>query len=112
MELGCGGGTILIIALTIFFRIDQYRAQGANLIFFVPTAISTIIASSKEKLINYRIGIPVALFGIIGSIIGTNISIKMDVNILKKLFGFFLILITINEIYLLIKENKKEKKKA
>ncbi len=111
MELECGGGTILIISLSIFFRIDQYRAQGANLIFFIPTAISAIWTSSKEKLIDFKIGIPIALFGIIGALIGANITTKMDVNVLRKCFGFFLILITINEIYLLIKEHKKEYKK-
>ena len=88
---------------------NQYRAQGANLIFFIPTAISAILTSSKEKLIDFKIGIPIALFGIIGAIIGTNISTKMNLNILRKAFGFFLIIITINEIRLLINEYKKEK---
>ena len=107
---GMGGGTILILILSVFIGIDQHVAQGANLIFFVPTSISAIITTFKEKLINWKIGIPVAVSGIVGAIIGAKISVNMDVNKLKKYFGIFLILITIYEIYSLIKTYKRERK--
>ena len=107
---GMGGGTILILILSVFMGIDQHVAQGANLIFFVPTSISAIITTFKEKLINWKIGIPVAISGIVGAIIGAKISVKMDVNRLKRYFGIFLILITIYEIYSLIKQYKISKK--
>ena len=107
---GMGGGTILILILSVFMGIDQHVAQGANLIFFVPTSISAIITTFKEKLINWKIGVPVAISGIIGAIIGAKISVNMDVNRLKRYFGIFLILITIYEIYSLIKQYKINKK--
>lgn len=107
---GMGGGTILILILSVFMGIDQHVAQGANLIFFVPTSISAIIITFKEKLINWKIGIPVAVSGIIGAIIGAKVSVNMDVNRLKMYFGIFLILITIYEIYSLIKQYKISKK--
>jgi len=108
---GMGGGTILILMLSIFMGIDQHVAQATNLIFFVPTSITAIIITIKEKLINWKIGIPVAISGIIGAIFGARISVNMDVNKLKKCFGFFLLLITIYEIYSLIKTYKKDRVK-
>ena len=107
---GMGGGTILILILSVFMGIDQHVAQGANLVFFVPTSISAIITTYKEKLINWEIAIPVAISGIIGAVIGAKISLNMDVNRLKKYFGVFLILIAIYEIYSLIKTYKRERK--
>ena len=107
---GMGGGTILILILSVFMGIDQHIAQATNLVFFVPTSISAIITTFKEKLINWKIGLPVAISGIIGAIIGAKISVNMDVNKLKKYFGIFLILITIYEIYSLAKEYKISKK--
>lgn len=107
---GMGGGTILILILSVFMGIDQHVAQATNLVFFVPTSIAAIITTIKEKLINWKIGIPVAISGIIGATFGAKISVKMDVTYLKKYFGFFLILITIYEIYSLIKGYKKSKK--
>lgn len=109
---GMGGGTILILILSVFMGIDQHIAQATNLVFFVPTSITAIITTIKDKLINWRIGVPVAIAGVIGAIFGARISVRMDVNHLKKYFGIFLILITIYEIYSLIKQYIFEKKKA
>ena len=78
--------------------------------FFVPTSITAIIVSIKEKLIDWKIGIILAVSGIIGAIIGAKISVKMDVELLRKLFGGFLAVIAIYEIYSLIKEYRKDKK--
>ena len=108
---GMGGGTILILILSVFMGIEQHVAQATNLIFFVPTSITAIIITMKEKLINWKIGIPVAISGIIGAIFGAKISVNMDVNRLKKYFGIFLLLITIYEIYSLIKTYKMTKQR-
>lgn len=62
---GMGGGTILILVLSVFMGIEQHTAQATNLIFFVPTSISAIIVSIKDKLINWKIGSIIAISGII-----------------------------------------------
>lgn len=114
---GMGGGTILILILSIFMGINQHTAQATNLVFFVPTSISAILVSIKEKLIDWNIGIPIAISGIIGAIIGAKISINMNVDKLKQYFGIFLAIIAIYEIYSLSrwyifnkKTNNKNKK--
>lgn len=107
---GMGGGTILILILSVFMGVEQHIAQATNLVFFVPTAIAAIITTIKEKMINWRIGTTVAISGIIGAVFGAKISIKMEVNHLKKYFGIFLIIIAIYEIYSLIKGYKKKSK--
>ena len=106
---GMGGGTILILVLSIFLGVEQHIAQATNLVFFVPTSISAIIISIKSKLIEWKIGIVLAITGIIGAIIGANISAKIEVKSLKRYFGIFLAGIAIYEIYSMIKEYKKEK---
>lgn len=108
---GMGGGTILILVLSVFLGIEQHTAQATNLIFFVPTSISAIIVSIKSKLIDWKTGITIATSGIVGAIGGAIISTKLEVNKLKKYFGIFLIIISIYEIYSLIKEYKKTKKR-
>ena len=85
-------------------------AQATNLVFFVPTSITAIIVSIKEKLIDWNMGIILAIAGIVGAIIGAKISVKMDVSMLRKLFGGFLVAIAIHEIYSLIKEYRNNKK--
>ena len=96
---GMGGGTILILLLSIFMGLDQHVAQATNLVFFVPTAIAAIFISLKKKIIDLRAGVVVIIVGVVGATIGAIISSKMNVNLLKKFFGIFLLIIAIYEIY-------------
>ena len=106
---GMGGGTILIFLLTFTCGLEQHIAQATNLIFFIPTSIVAIIINIKNKNIDLKLATIISIFGIVGAIIGANISVRTDVNILRKIFGIFLAIIAIHEIYTIIKENKKTK---
>ena len=53
--IGMGGGTILILILSVFIGVEQHIAQATNLVFFVPTSITAIITTLKEKLINWKV---------------------------------------------------------
>lgn len=100
----CGGGTVLIYLLTAFLKIEQHIAQGANLVFFIPTCVTAIIVNIRNNTINYKVAKITIIFGIIGAIIGAKLSINLPINELKKYFGIFLIIVAINEIYSLKKE--------
>lgn len=108
---GMGGGTILIFLLTFVMGAEQRVAQATNLMFFIPTSIIAIIVNLKNKNLDVKTGIIISVFGIFGAIIGANLAIHMDVNILKKCFGIFLALIALNEIYSITKQYKKVEKK-
>ena len=45
---GVGGGTLLLLVMTLFLNVDQRTAQGINLLFFLPTAISALICHAKS----------------------------------------------------------------
>lgn len=109
---GMGGGTILIFLLTFLLGVEQHIAQATNLIFFIPTAIVAIIVNLRNKNINLKLAWTISISGIIGAIIGANISVQTNVNILKKCFGIFLGIIAINEIYTIFKIYKKTNKKS
>lgn len=96
--MGIGGGTILIPAITIVLDITQHQAQGINLLFFLPTAIVAIIIHNKSNRIEWKTSKKISLYGVIGAIIGSFIAINLDAEILKKLFGGFLIFMGIKEI--------------
>lgn len=108
--MGMGGGVVLILCLSLFLGINQKIAQGANLIFFVPTSMAAIYINSKNKKINFKIAKIIIIAGIIGAIAGAYIAQKLDVKNLKRTFGVFLCFITVHEIYRLIKEYKNSKK--
>ena len=109
--IGMGGGTVLIFLLTTFLNLEQHIAQATNLIYFVPTAISAIIVNYREQNIDIKLATTMSIFGIIGAIIGASISTNIDVNQLRKLFGIFLAIIAIHEIYTLFKQYKLYRKR-
>ena len=82
-----------------------------NLIFFIPTSIVAIIVNLKNKNIDIKLALLISFMGIIGAIIGANLSILTNVKLLKKIFGLFLIVIAGYEIYTMLKENKKSNKR-
>ena len=108
---GMGGGTILILCLSIFLGINQKVAQATNLIFFIPTSIAAIYVNIKEKKINLKVSKIIIFWGIIGAIIGAIVAQKIDTKLLKRLFGVFLSVIAVHEIYIITKQYIIQKKR-
>lgn len=97
--MGIGGGTILIPALTMFLNIDQHRAQGVNLLFFIPTAVVALLIHKKNKNLEFKIAIPLLIFGLIGAALGSFVAISINQGLLRRLFGIFLFFMGGYEIY-------------
>lgn len=109
-SLGMGGGTILILLLSLFLNVEQHIAQATNLIFFVPTSITAIIMNIKNKNINWRISKDIIIYGVIGALIGSYISTYLQNNNLKRIFGIFLLFISFFQIYEIYSSYSKNKK--
>lgn len=108
--LGMGGGTILILLLNLFTDLKQHLIQGTNLIFFIPTSITAIIMNVKNKKINYKLSKIIIIFGILGAIVGSKLSFKINNKLLKRCFGIFLLFIAFFESYSFFKQYIKFKK--
>ena len=65
--MGLGGGAVLIIYLTVFKDIEQLRAQGINLLFFIPIASVAVTIYTIKKQIKWRVTVPIAVGGILGA---------------------------------------------
>lgn len=107
-SLGIGGGGILIIYLTLFASMEQLKAQGLNLLFFIPCGIIAIIIHLKNKLIVKEYSVLVISGGVVGALVGNYLATVINTAILSKMFAVFIILIGLRE--LLTKPKIKEKK--
>lgn len=96
--MGIGGGTILIPSLLLFTQLTQQEAQGINLIVFIPIAIVALIVHYRSGNIEFKLAFLIMIGGVIGAFIGSSIAIKIDSNILKKLFSILLLSIGIGEL--------------
>ena len=106
---GMGGGTILVLCLSIFLGVNQKISQATNLIFFIPTSIAAIYINIKQKKINFKVSKIIIFSGIISAIVGAAITKNIDTKILKKFFGVFLTFVVVREIYIIFKMYKNKK---
>ena len=86
--MGMGGGTLLIPLLTIFGGLNQIESQAINLIAFIPMAIIVLIIHTKNKLVNFKVSLPLIITGVIFSIIGSILANSTNTLTLKAL-GLF-----------------------
>ena len=95
---GIGGGTILMIYLTGFAGMAQKTAQGINLLYFLPTAAAALLIHSKNRQVEWKAVLPAAICGCLTAGILSMAAMHMELDLLRRLFGGFLILTGIAEL--------------
>ena len=109
--MGMGGGTLLIPILTIFLGFAQKNAQGINLIAFIPMSLVALIIHMKNKLVDFKVGIPIICSGLVFSVGGSYLASLLNNEILKKIFAVFLLLVGVYQAIQTIIAIKNSKKK-
>lgn len=105
--MGLGGGAVLIIYLTVFKDTEQLTAQGINLLFFVPIALTALLIYAFKKQIKWKTVLPLALGGILGAVGGIFLADFIGGVWTARLFGGFITILGIKEIFLVKKPCKK-----
>lgn len=98
-SMGLGGGTVLVVYLTYFRHMSQLKAQGINLVCFIPVAAFSLIVYKRQKLTDRKIILPLTIYGTLGAITGYLILGVLPEEILGKLFGGFLIILALRELF-------------
>lgn len=96
---GIGGGTILMVYLTGILSIPQKVAQGINLLYFLPTAAAALIIHRKNKYLEKPVILPAIIFGCIAAGLFSLLAMNLNTELLKKLFGGFLIVTGLSEVF-------------
>ena len=105
--IGLGGGIIVVPVLT-FLGFSPTAAASNSLFAALSNAIASTISYSRQKRIEYSLGLKLGLLTIPGTIIGAVISTDVAPDIFKILFGFVLI-VSAAHIFLRQKIENKEK---
>ena len=89
---GVGGGTLLLLVMTLFLGVDQRTAQGINLLFFLPAAASALVCHARGGYLDrptLRAAVPLA---VLAALAGAWVAVSLDVEALRKPFGVYLLL--------------------
>jgi len=98
--IGIGGGTIIVPALIFLFGLTQHQAQGTTLALLIPP-IGLLAAWTyyKNGYVNLTIAVFICLGFFIGGLAGAKLAVGLSNEILKKVFGFVLLLISLYMIF-------------
>lgn len=97
---GIGGGSLLMVWMTAVLSMEQKAAQGINLLYFLPTAAAALIFHTKNRLIEWKAVVPAAIAGSATAALAALLSANLEMSLLRKLFGGFLILVGLSEVFL------------
>lgn len=109
--MGMGGGTLTVPLLSLFLHYEQLRAQGINLIAFLPMSIVALFIHFKNKLVDFKNTWKLSLVGCIFSLIGALLANHLSNVVLRKLFALFLIGLGVWQLVELVKTVKEKKQK-
>ena len=88
---GVGGGTLLLLCMTLFLGVDQTQARGINLLYFLPTAAVSLVYHRKNGYLDREVlkaAVPLGTLCALGTAL---ISTVADASLLRKPFGIFLL---------------------
>ena len=89
---GVGGGTLLLLVMTLFLDVDQRTAQGINLLFFLPTALSALLCHARGGYLDKPTLKSAVPWAVAAALAGAWIATNLDVEVLRKPFGIYLLL--------------------
>lgn len=89
--LGVGGGSLLILWLTMAMEMPQAVARGINLLFFLPAAVIACCFRWKQGTLKLRKVLPAILAGAAAAAVFTFVGQNLDGDLLKKAFGVLLL---------------------
>ena len=96
--LGVGGGSLLILWLTLVLHVPSQVARLINLMFFITAAGAVSIFRWKEGSLKLKKILPAIITGSIAAAFFSWIGLRLDAGLLKKLFGILLLFTGVREL--------------
>lgn len=96
---GIGGGSLLLLYLTIFAGMSQYQAGGINLLYFIACAPAALYSHIKNKLVVGSAVKWAVIIGIPVSVAAAFAASFVNTDLMRRLFGAFLLYIGVKELF-------------
>lgn len=99
--LGAGGGFLIIPTLVLFLKLPMKIAVGTSLLIIAINSLFGFLFSLKQFEYNWTLIISFTVLSIAGLFIGSKIADKISGTLLKKGFGWFVLVMGV---YIIAKE--------
>lgn len=89
--MGVGGGVILVPAMVMLFGFTQHAAEGTSLLVIIPTAIVGSTRHARHGYTDWRLAALLGVGGIVGAWVGADVALRLDAELLQRMFAIFLL---------------------
>lgn len=96
--IGTGGGSLLLLWLTMVRGMAPEEARTVNLLFFLPGALISTALRKGQRRSRYKELLPAIAAGCAAAAVASLLGRTIDTQLLKKLFGALLVTAGIREI--------------
>ena len=97
--LGVGGGSLLILWITLVLHMPHSEARIINLLFFIPSALIASLFRWKQGQLKISKVLPAIVAGCIFAAVCSLISKNTSVDLIKRLFGGLLLITGVRELF-------------
>jgi uncharacterized membrane protein YfcA len=94
--VGVGGGVFIVPILSVIFDFTSQKAVGTSLAVIIFTSLASTYAYSRQKRIDYKVGLVSAVSTIPGAVLGAYLTNLISSNLLGIVFSVFLILVAVH----------------
>lgn len=95
---GIGGGSLLMLYLTMAAGFAQQAAAGTNLLYFIACAPAALVSHIRNRLVSRQALLWCTLAGVPTSIAASMLAAATDLSLLRRLFGVLLLYIGVKEL--------------
>lgn len=89
---GVGGGTLLLLAMTLLLDMPQRTAQSINLLFFLPTAAVALLQYRRQGYLRRDLLRRLIPAGCAAAALAALAAPQLDADLLRRPFGVLLLL--------------------
>ncbi len=97
--LGVGGGSLLMLWLTLASGMESAQARLINLMFFLPCALIATFFRWKQGKANWGVTLTAVAFGLLGAWLGNRWQGRWDEKLLKKALGALFLVCGLRELF-------------
>lgn len=98
--IGIGGATILIPALLLIFKMTQHMAQGTSIAaLLLPVGLLAAFKYWQAGDVNIRFAVIIAVGFLVGGYLGALLAQPIPDDILRKMFGVYMLVIAVYMIF-------------
>lgn len=105
--LGGGGGGLYVPILTLIFGVPTQVAVATSLASVLPTTAVGAFSHYHQGNVDIRTGLILGMGGIVGTLIGAYMANMIPPLILRKILGFFILIMLIPMLHSALKRRKK-----